>query len=71
MLTDDKRQFTLFSIKINSKTSGRYHFKKGTVRSPYFVSAACNSHLTNKPETDGAPSISAAFYGCLQLLKAK
>ena len=34
-------------------------------------SAACNSHLTNKLEADGAPSISAAFNGYLQLLKAK
>ena len=35
------------------------------------MSAACNSHLTNKLEADGAPSISAAFNGYLQLLKAK
>ena len=28
--------------------------KKFKVKSPYFTSVACNSHLTNKPKADGA-----------------
>ena len=50
--------------------------KKVKIKSPYFLSVARDSHLTNKPVAINARilppslSISAPFYGYLKLLKA-
>ena len=41
------------------------------LKSPYFTSVTQHSHVTNKPEADGALSaLSAPFYGYLKLLTA-